>query len=79
MFTYSPIRSLLIICSAMLLSCKHFDEPENSNLVPQAPNMTIEDLRRDAEFIRITSAGLKESHPHDIHITKEAPNYSQQA
>ncbi len=37
---------------------------------------TIEAMRRDAEFIRITGAGLKESHPHDIYITKEAPNYS---
>lgn len=37
---------------------------------------TIEDLRRDGEFIRITGAGLQESHPHDISITKEAPNYS---
>ena len=37
---------------------------------------TIEDLRRNSEFIRITSAGLAESHPHDISITKEAPNYS---
>ena len=37
---------------------------------------TIDDLRRDGEFIRITSAGLTESHPHDIYITKEAPNYS---
>lgn len=36
----------------------------------------IEELRNDAKFIRITSAGLKESHPHDIYITKEAPNYS---
>ncbi len=37
---------------------------------------TIEDLRQKGEFIRITSAGLTESHPHDIFITKEAPNYS---
>ena len=37
---------------------------------------TIEDLRREGEFIRITGAGLRESHPHDILITKEAPNYS---
>ena len=37
---------------------------------------TIEDLHRKAQFIRITGAGLKESHPHDISITKEAPNYS---
>lgn len=37
---------------------------------------TIEDLRKNAEFIRITGAGLQESHPHDIHITKESPNYS---
>lgn len=37
---------------------------------------TIEDLRTKSIFIRITGAGLKESHPHDIYITKEAPNYS---
>ncbi len=36
---------------------------------------TIEDLRRDAQFVRITNAGLLESHPHDVDITKEAPNY----
>ena len=33
-------------------------------------------LRENAKFIQITAASLKESHPHDIHITKEAPNYS---
>lgn len=37
---------------------------------------TIEDLQNNGKFIRITSASLKESHPHDIIITKEAPNYS---
>lgn len=37
---------------------------------------TIADLQQKAQFIRITGAGLKESHPHDIYITKEAPNYS---
>ncbi|MGD1994653.1 MAG: IMP dehydrogenase, partial [Anaerolineae bacterium] len=36
---------------------------------------TIGQLRRDARFMRITSAGLVESHPHDVTITKEAPNY----
>ena len=36
----------------------------------------IEELRTNSKFVRITSAGLKESHPHDIYITKEAPNYS---
>ena len=36
----------------------------------------IEELRQNTEFIRITAAGLTESHPHDISITKEAPNYS---
>lgn len=35
----------------------------------------IETLRRDARFVRITHAGLIESHPHDVTITKEAPNY----
>ncbi len=37
---------------------------------------TIEDLHETAEFIQISAASLKESHPHDIQITKEAPNYS---
>ncbi|RDW16808.1 IMP dehydrogenase [Oceanobacillus chungangensis] len=37
---------------------------------------TIEALRKDSQFIRITNAGLLESHPHDVQITKEAPNYS---
>ncbi|HAH79167.1 MAG TPA: IMP dehydrogenase, partial [Ruminococcaceae bacterium] len=37
---------------------------------------TIDDLHTRAKFVRITGAGLKESHPHDIQITKEAPNYS---
>ncbi|MFH1154629.1 MAG: IMP dehydrogenase [Pseudomonadota bacterium] len=37
---------------------------------------TIEDLRVKARFIKITAAGLKESHVHDVIITKEAPNYS---
>ncbi len=36
----------------------------------------IETLKRTGQFVRITGAGLRESHPHDISITKEAPNYS---
>ena len=36
----------------------------------------IEELRKNSEFVRITNAGLLESHPHDISISKEAPNYS---
>ncbi len=39
---------------------------------------TIEELQQNGQFIRITGAGLRESHPHDISITKEAPNYSVQ-
>ena len=37
---------------------------------------TIPDLQMNGQFVQITSASLKESHPHDIYITKEAPNYS---
>ena len=40
---------------------------------------TIEELKHDARFVRITGAGLRESHPHDITITKEAPNYRRRA
>jgi IMP dehydrogenase len=36
---------------------------------------TIEELRTESEFVRITAAGLRESHPHDVTITREAPNY----
>lgn len=37
---------------------------------------TVEELKVNGRFVKITAASLKESHPHDIHITKEAPNYS---
>ena len=36
---------------------------------------TVEDMRNKAEFVEITSAGIRESHVHDVQITKEAPNY----
>ena len=36
---------------------------------------TIDSMRRNCEFVRITNAGLRESHPHDVTITREAPNY----
>lgn len=39
----------------------------------------IEELQKNGKFIRITNAGLKESHPHDVLITEEAPNYSLQS
>lgn len=37
---------------------------------------TVEHLKKNAKFVKITGAGLRESHPHDVQITKEAPNYS---
>jgi IMP dehydrogenase len=40
-------------------------------------NKSIADMQRNCEFVRITSAGLRESHVHDIAITREAPNYRQ--
>lgn len=39
-------------------------------------NGTVEDMRKKCEFVRITNSGLKESHPHSITITSEAPNYT---
>lgn len=38
----------------------------------------LQSLADDAQFVRISGAGLRESHPHDVQITKEAPNYSVQ-
>lgn len=40
---------------------------------------TIPELKENGKFVRITAGGLRESHPHDINITKEAPNYSVQS
>jgi IMP dehydrogenase len=39
---------------------------------------TIDELRTKTRFVRVTEAGVRESHPHDIVITKEAPNYKVQ-
>jgi len=39
-------------------------------------NKTIDEMRLNSKFIKITSSGMKESHPHDMKITKEAPNYN---
>jgi IMP dehydrogenase len=39
---------------------------------------TIDDLRSNTQFRRITGAGLRESHVHDVAITREAPNYRQE-
>lgn len=37
---------------------------------------TVEDLQKNGKFVKITAAGVKESHPHDVSVTREAPNYS---
>jgi IMP dehydrogenase len=37
---------------------------------------TVDELRRNTEYVRITAAGLRESHPHDVQIRRQAPNYS---
>ena len=36
---------------------------------------TVDDVRHKAQFVKVTSAGVREAHPHDVQITKEAPNY----
>ena len=38
-------------------------------------NPTVEKMRKNASFVKITGAGLKESHVHDVQITRESPNY----
>ena len=38
--------------------------------------MEIEELKEKGRFVKMSAAALRESHPHDIHITKESPNYS---
>ncbi len=36
----------------------------------------VKELQKNAQFIRVTAAGVRESHPHDVEITKQPPNYS---
>ena len=43
--------------------------------LPKLPRRALEELKK-ARFIRITNSGMLESHPHDVSITREAPNYS---
>jgi IMP dehydrogenase len=38
-------------------------------------NQTIDEMRSGCQFVRISNAGLKESHVHDVQITRESPNY----
>ena len=38
-------------------------------------NATVAEMRKNCNFVRITGAGLKESHVHDVQITRESPNY----
>jgi IMP dehydrogenase len=40
-------------------------------------NRTIRDMQKNCTFVRITGAGLRESHVHDVAVTREAPNYPQ--
>ena len=41
-------------------------------------NATIEEMQQNCSFLKITAAGLRESHVHDVSITKDAPNYARQ-
>ena len=45
---------------------------------PATLGQSIDELRTSSQFVRITTAGLRESHPHDVVITREAPNYSRE-
>ena len=44
-------------------------------MLAAAGNATVEEMRRNCRFVKITGAGLKESHVHDVQITRESPNY----
>ena len=43
--------------------------------MPSTGTPTIQDLRSKARFLRVSAASMYENHPHDVEITKEAPNY----
>ena len=72
---WGALAALLLAMTAGLVAC---DPPAGSGLTIKATTRTTGLEPGDPITIRITGAGLKESHPHDIYITKEAPNYSVQ-
>ena len=51
------------------------DVPSTVLTVGVFVDATVDEMRNKAEFVEITSAGIRESHVHDVQITKEAPNY----
>ena len=53
-----------------------FDETNNPNGMGYCGSKNIKELKDNSKFVQITSAGLDESHPHNITITKESPNYT---
>ena len=61
----TPYGSLLVGIDAYRVDVQEKEE-----------EITVEDLKERGKFVKISAASLRESHPHDIHITKEAPNYS---
>ena len=63
-------RAARVLCSE-LIEC--WDE--DGRYVGRCGAPTVDNLRETGTFVRITPASLRESHPHDVSITKEAPNY----
>ena len=71
-------KSHLLKMLAIVLENREINGQKASDIFLRDKCVDIPTLHKKARFVRITGAGLKESHPHDIYITKEAPNYSVQ-
>ena len=79
---YKVYRGMGSIAAMENGSKDRYFQQDAKKLVPEgvegrvAYKGSVEDLKENGHFVKISAASLKESHPHDIHITKEAPNYS---
>ena len=56
-----------------------YGEVDNKLTLDLEDDVANKELKEKGEFVKISAASLKESHPHDVQITKEAPNYTMQA
>ena len=69
-YLFARTTDVVVLTDALITAALGYIPADDADLTAD-----IAALKRDAQFVQITAAGLRESHPHDVIVTKEAPNY----